>query len=311
MATALGKRKLRAQEQEPAVSQEEAQAIFRRHFEAQFAPLEVSSPIALRKETGPVPEVEDLRSDSDSDNDSWAGVSGPESDAGSSATTKAEIIEVVSHTRSPRPLLSDVLSKRESKAYLSSRPPPPSTETGSAATATAAKRKAGAATMDEDAPSLLRNDLELQRLLSESHLFSSLSPGDGAGAMEHTGRNRHLATDLRLAALGSKASIYRQAKMPMAHRKGIVAAAGAREARRRREARENGIVLERPAKGGRAAAAGRKRAGGRAPKRQRPVDAPAVGTLRNGMLKLSRKDISAVQSDGLRAGARGGKKRRR
>ncbi|KAI4866901.1 hypothetical protein F4820DRAFT_234615 [Hypoxylon rubiginosum] len=319
MATVLGKRKTRIQKEkaESAVSQEDAQAIFRRHFEAQFAPLE---PSHATSRAGTGNEIEDLRSDSEDDgsNDSWDGVSGSESDSDASDAA-AEVVEVVTHTGALPTLSNDPLAKRESKAYLSSRIPsslldPSSSTTTTAASAKSAKSKAAA---DEDAPSLLKNDLALQRLLSESHLFAGPGGGGGGGgenggsgnSTEHVGRNRHLATDLRLAALGSKASIYKQAKMPMAHRKGIHAAAEARESRRRREARENGIVLERPT----AAATGgaskgmtrRKRGGG-------DVGAPAVGRLQNGMLKLSRKDIVEIQGDdSRRSGGRGDRKKRR
>ncbi|KAG4222045.1 hypothetical protein PC116_g29479 [Phytophthora cactorum] len=312
MATVLGKRKSRAQKPEPSVSQEDAQAIFRRHFEAQFAPLEESHAAAVSK-PAQVDEPEDLRSDSEDDDDgasedSWDGVSesedGSESESESTParSSTVEVVEVVTHTSKLPTPSTDPLSKRESKAYLSSRVPPSSLDpnaSSSSSPATAAKRKTAT---DEDAPSLLKNDLALQRLLSESHLFSG--PGQNDGSMEHAGRNRHKATDLRLAALGSKSSIFKQAKMPMSHRKGIVAAATARETKRRKEARENGIILERPASG---AVKGKPKAR----KRERAVDAPAVGRLRNGMLKLSRKDIVEIQGDDRRSAGRSGGKRRR
>ncbi|OTB08435.1 hypothetical protein M426DRAFT_183776 [Hypoxylon sp. CI-4A] len=209
MTSVLGKRKARMPKSEPTVSEEDAQAVFRRHFEAQFAPIENSQ--------------------------------------------KAK----------------------------------PTTKQKDA---------------DEDAPSLLKNDLALQRLLSESHLFAG--PGQNEGSMEHAGRNRHLATDLRLSALGSKTSVYKQAKMPMSHRKGIISAAAGRESKRRQEARENGIILERPVNGG-------VKGKSKPRKRDVAVDAPAVGKLRNGMLKLSKKDIAEIQGDDRRSGGKGGGKRRR
>ncbi|KAI1801622.1 hypothetical protein F4811DRAFT_453937 [Daldinia bambusicola] len=316
MPAVLGKRKSRTQKPEPSVSQEDAQAIFRRHFEAQFAPLETSSH-AVSKPAQAADEPEDLRSDSDdaASEDSWDGVSDSDSEAGSESESEStppssstvEVVEVVTHTSKLPALSTDPLSKRESKAYLSSRVPSSSLDpNASSSSAQAAKRKTAT---EEDAPSLLKNDLALQRLLSESHLFSGSGHQRHDGSLEHAGRNRHLATDLRLAALGSKASIFAQAKMPMAHRKGIVAAAAARESKRRKEARENGIILERPAgvkggKGGKPNPTMRKR--------ERAVDAPAVGRLRNGMLKLSRKDIAEIQGDDRRSrGGSGGKRRRR
>jgi hypothetical protein len=85
--------------------------------------------------------------------------------------------------------------------------------------------------------------------------------------------------------MGSKDSIFKQQKMPMSHKKGIVEKAVLREDKRRKEAKENGIVLER--KGGKA-----RRRGG---KREAEVDGPSVGRWKEGMLKLSGKDIRDIQ----------------
>ncbi|KAI0881889.1 uncharacterized protein GGS22DRAFT_196075 [Annulohypoxylon maeteangense] len=301
MATVLGKRKVRPRKEESSINQEDAQAIFRRHFEAQFAPLEQTQPIPRTVQAS---ELEDLRSDSDDASDgSWDGLSGEGSDDelenSSPSTSVAEIVEVVSHTNVLPALSNDPLSKRESKAYLSSRIPSSLLDSSSSTTISTKKRKT---TTDEDAPSLLKNDLALQRLLSESHLFSK--SGHNEGSTEHAGRNRHIATDIRLSSLGSKASIYKQQKMPMAHRKGITAAATSRESKRRKEARENGIILERPISGA-------SKGNTKMRRREKAVDAPAVGRLRNGMLKLSQKDITEIQGHDRRSGGKGGGKRRR
>ena len=191
----------------------------------------------------------------------------------------------------------------------------------------------------KDAPEMLADDLALQRLISESHLLagafalpSSFSTSAGAAATfgaagtsasKHSqpfaaGRLRQRTTDLRIQAVANKAkgdggggdnlvtvsnakdSIFTQHKMPMSMRKGIVAAAAARETKRRQEARESGIVLERPQ-----AVVSKKAA-----KRQRAVDAPAVGVLRGSELKLRDKDIRAIEGPKktLRGG-KGGKRR--
>ncbi|KAI0187719.1 hypothetical protein EV127DRAFT_483152 [Xylaria flabelliformis] len=296
MATVLGKRKLRTQKEGPLISPEEAQAKLAQFFEAQFKPLipTAKSP-SVPDETGDEPA-----SDSDgSGNDSWGGIS--EDDDESSTTST--VIEVVAHTEAYT-TTTNTLDKRESRAWLSSRPPT-STDTSS----TSKIKKVKATTAEEDAPSLLENDLALQRLLSESHLFSSAAvkgggdrdPGD---TTEHVGRNRHLATDLRLSALGSKRSIYKQEKMPMSFRKGIQAAAEGREAKRRREAKENGIVLERPGALGKKAAGKRKGP-------SRAIDAPAVGRMNGGMLRLGKRDIADIEGGGPRKGGTFTKKRRR
>jgi hypothetical protein len=95
--------------------------------------------------------------------------------------------------------------------------------------------------------------------------------------------------------------------MPMAHRKGIIAKQNEKEDKRRQEARENGIILEK--------AKMKKSSGG---KRERGVGAPGVGKFTGGTLKLSKKDISDIEGPrrssagtGRRGGGRGRGKIRR
>ncbi|KAH8158034.1 hypothetical protein CIB48_g10210 [Xylaria polymorpha] len=300
MATVLGKRKSRTQKEGPSISAEEAQAKLARFFEAEFKPL-----IPTAKPTPP-PEIDDepASHSGGSDDGSWGGFSEDEAEDGedSESSTPPTVVEVVSHTEAYT--TANSLDKRESRAWLSSRPPLPT----SASSSTNKKEKT--TTAEEDAPSLLKNDLALQRLLAESHLFSSAVAKGGNGdrdsgdPTEHVGRNRHLATDLRLSALGSKTSIYKQEKMPMSFRKGIQSAAEGRETKRRREARENGIVLERPGALGKKAA-GKRRGPSRA------VDGPAVGRMNGGMLRLGKKDIADIEGGGSRKGDVFAKKRRR
>jgi hypothetical protein len=71
----------------------------------------------------------------------------------------------------------------------------------------------------------------------------------------------------------------------MAHRKGMIAKQSEREAKRRREAKESGIILEK-------AKIEKKSSGG---KRDRGVGAPAVGKFLGGTLKLSKKDIFDIE----------------
>lgn len=132
--------------------------------------------------------------------------------------------------------------------------------------------------MDEHAN--LKKDLALQRLLAESHLLDSSSNTSISGV------NRHKATDLRLQSLGAKFSILKQEKMPMSHRKGIISKQTEREEKRRREARENGIILEK-AKGG---IKGQKEA-----RRDRGIGGPGVGKFSGGTLRLSKKDIFDIE----------------
>ena len=140
----------------------------------------------------------------------------------------------------------------------------------------------------------LKHDLDLQRLLNESHLLEQ------AKGSTDLGTHRHNAMDTLLTSLGSKASLFGQGKMPLAHRKGIVAKAESREALRRKEAQENGIVLE---KFMRSAVQSKG-------KRERGVDAPAVGKFRGGTLRLSKDDIAGIQGPRLPPGRAKGRVRR-
>jgi Domain of unknown function (DUF4602) len=139
----------------------------------------------------------------------------------------------------------------------------------------------------------LKNDLELQRLLKESHLLSRSS----GSTLTHT--HRHKALDLRMQSLGAKSSLFRQAKMPLSHHRGIIAKADQREASRRREAKENGIILEQEI----------KKRGAKKGRRERGVGAPTIGKFKDGTLKLNRRDISEIQ--GPQSSQRVSRKRRK
>lgn len=204
-----------------------------------------------------------------------------------------------------------MMSKREMRAYLSSRPPD-----ATSTDVTRTKQKASGDDDDphnEDSKTLLANDLALQRLISESHILSASNPFNsigssfGGGAANDKsfteGRTRKLTTDLRLQKLGSKESIFKQQKMPMGMRKGINTAKQEREAKRRREAKENGIILETAQKKG----SSKKRSKGRGGV---AVDMPGMGKFRNGELRLSNREVKAVEMEGKRFDS-GGKKRRR
>ncbi|ETS83382.1 hypothetical protein PFICI_05258 [Pestalotiopsis fici W106-1] len=351
MTTVLGKRKSRASvtpkaaapAAKPTISEEEAREIFRRHFEAQFAPLSdnTTKQAAGKKSNGKSREkvkksdeaededVEDMRSsdeDDDDDDDAqegdWDGLSGSDDendeDDRDDEPEEANKIEVVDYTQSNTPKanpLAAALARREAKAYLSSKVPLASVGGSDTGTTTKTKQKTKTPT-EEDSADLVRNDLALQRLLSESHLFN---PTNRSGSLigstvntEHSGRNRHLATDMRVAALsgggGGKgaASIYKQDKMPMSHRKGIEGARRDRESKRRREAKENGIILEKESSGKKSSVGG---GGGGGRRRERAVDAPAVGKMRGGMLRLSKRDVAEINGP-VRSGGKMKKRRR-
>jgi hypothetical protein len=124
----------------------------------------------------------------------------------------------------------------------------------------------------------LKKDLELQRLLKESHLLERPSLTAAPSV------DRDKVNDLRMQALGAKTSLFTQQKMPLAHRRGIEAKAQMQEEMRRKEAQENGVILERASKGKRNDTV----------KRDRAIGTPAIGRFTGGTLKLSRKDINEI-----------------
>ena len=139
----------------------------------------------------------------------------------------------------------------------------------------------------------LKKDLELQRLLKESHLL------DRPNLTATPTVNRDKVMDLRMQALGSKASLFAQHKMPLAHRRGIKAKVVMREEVRRKEAQENGVILEKASKGKQ----------GDTRRRDRGIGTPTVGKFAGGTLKLSRKDLHEI--NGPRQALRGRRKGKR
>lgn len=120
----LGKRKAR---EAPSVSQEDAEAIFRRHFESQFAPIDATplsnEPVESDEEDeGSDTGGEDTgrrQDDSDDDDDEWDGFSedDAEDDGDDDEEEEEDTIEVIDHSKpqAPKPL---AMSKRELKAFM-------------------------------------------------------------------------------------------------------------------------------------------------------------------------------------------------
>lgn len=365
-AAALGKRKRRPaqnvkEDDTGATTLDDAQAIFRKHFEAQFAPIqseesnaadktaasgnETRAGVASEENNSDGDGIEDMRSDSESgEDDEWGGLSAEDDSDGTpvlwtaraplcvlkiqltnifhkdddsdpeqdGAATEPATVEVIDHSK-PLPNATAAqgatMSKREMRAYLSSRPPD---TTSSSSAISKIKQVAGDDAnedpQNEDSRTLLANDLELQRLINESHILSASNPfhhgtgkGANAAATFAEGRTRKLTTDLRLQKLGSKDSILTQRKMPMGMRQGINTARGAREEKRRREAKENGIVLEK------AAPEPKRKKKGRS---DVAVDMPGMGRFSGGELRLNKREVREIEMEGKRMDF-GGKRRRR
>jgi hypothetical protein len=120
--------------------------------------------------------------------------------------------------------------------------------------------------------------------LKESHLL------DPRSSLSLSVQNRHKALDLRLQEVGSKSSLDAQKKMPLVQRKGIARKALGKEVSRRKEAKENGIILENPTK---------KKIKSHE-RRQRSIGAPNVGRFKGGMLKLSKRDVAEIEGPSRR-----------
>jgi hypothetical protein len=97
-----------------------------------------------------------------------------------------------------------------------------------------------------------------------------------------------------LKDLGAKSSISGQEKMPLSHRKGISSKASNREEKRRKDAADNGVVLEKA-----------KFVAKATKPREKSIGGPNVGRFKGGTLKLNAKDLRSIQ------GPRMGDKRRR
>ncbi|KAL5421261.1 hypothetical protein PMIN04_005738 [Paraphaeosphaeria minitans] len=281
MAPALGKRKRITREEleqssrasSPcSVSQnsdgEDMHARFRRAFEAKFAPLKIEP---VRAE---IQKVEEPAEEPEEDTD-WSGISSEDENETSNG------VQVFDHTATELPRTKG--SKSEYRAFMSAKPP-------SLAATTTAKPKAAPKYVKEDdtvEAAHMKNDLELQKLLRESTLLSSNAPtySTRTGNTRESNDARHKLTDLHVQSLGAKKSIFTQKSMPMSHRKGISAKTKMRDYKRRVEAKENGITLEKEQKV-------RKSVG----KRDRGVGAPSVGKFKGGTLTLSKKDLRGLTS---------------
>ncbi|CCC12053.1 unnamed protein product [Sordaria macrospora k-hell] len=233
-------------------------------------------------------------------------------------------VMVVDYSTDPSKVDTAKMSKKELKAYLSSKPPNAILDSASSQTAKSKKDKDGAD--GDDSAAFLANDLALQRLIAESHILSAAGgnashylSSAAAETEKNTrafaeGRIRKKTTDMRMQALGAKGSVLEQEKMPMNMRKGINKAAETYEQKRRREARENGVILEKASgKGGKSGGGGR--GGGKKRGGDRAVDMPGIGKMRGAQLTISAREIRSMEASsgpGGRGGrgGRGGKEKR-
>lgn len=273
-----------------------SQDIFRKYFEAQFQPLDLPpSQQAGSTQANSDEEIEEDDSEIEQSVDSdWDGLSGDEEEGGA--------VEVVEH-KDVQVASDEVMDKKARKAFLVGFLGLEDLEfkltglqKGKLPSEDALKEKPTSKPSkeeQEDDTHNLKHDLALQRLLKESHLL------EDASDLAPTGKNRLRALDLRMQSLGAKSSLYKQEKMPSSHRIGIKTKAAQKEEKRRREAKENGIILEKPSK------VSKSNTG----RRERGVGGSSIGKFSGGTLNLSKRDLQSMSTPKARSGK--GKKGRR
>lgn len=287
MAPQLGKRKritreelerpTRSRSSSAEPNNEDMQELFRRAFEKKFKPLDIE-PKKPKAEKAPLVEEEEDEDDEDNESD-WSGLSDDE-------TNKVEVIEYKDATHDS----NEEASKAAKRAFMSSKPPTTAAPTHSKGVV---KKKTDDTDTAETAN--LKNDLALQKLLRESHLLSASSSGASTPTLTTSGITRHKSMDLHLQSLGAKGSVFTQKKMPMAQRKHMIQKARLTEEKRRHDAREAGVILEREQRLG---------TKDKEKKRERGVGGPSIGKFRGGTLSLSKKDVRSITGG---PGSQGGK----
>jgi hypothetical protein len=254
----------------------EIQEIFRKHFEDTFRPLNIA-PV----DNGAV-EADEHSDEENEESTEWSGFTADEE----------PVVEVVDHG-SLNTQAHHIKPGASAHSFMSFKPPTPKSDPSRQRTGASGASRKYASDSESEAEALnLKNDASLQQLLRESHLL------DPSVSLTPSGVNRHKALDLRLQAAGSKVSVFEQQKMPMSHRKGIIAKRASLDSKRRQRAKEEGVILEKPAM--------KKKKIGR---RERGVDGPSVGKLRGSTLILSRKDVGNIR--GPKTSRAGTKRRRR
>lgn len=188
-----------------------------------------------------------------------------------------------------------------------------------------------------DDPENLQNDIELNRLLQESHILANKLEHSGAELTLQTidyenptgnARARILDHRMRKAAelnLSSNGLPKKLEKMPMSMRKGMIKAREARVAKYEEEAREAGIVLSKVRKGqlrdlnaGKGTTASSDRLGTGIPKkkpskRDYGLKINNVGKVTRNGVHVSEREIARINDSDMRGskGRRGGKGGRR
>ncbi|KAF3923744.1 hypothetical protein ABW20_dc0108931 [Dactylellina cionopaga] len=275
----------------PSTSRSAIDDIFRRHFESKFGAVELTpvasqlkeskkssrknrddddSPLSLDDDLSASSQAEDTDSDIIGDEDE---VSGREAST-STARPEPEVVTYDFSRRGPPPT-----SKPSRQSFMTSKPP--SSIHSSAINSAKPKNKDDKADPAEEAINL-KNDLALHRLLRESHLLDKETLTHSSGA------NRLKAIESRIQSLGGtplQKLTGAEARIPLHIKKGMARKQAMREDKRKKVARENGIVVAKETKSKKS----------RERKRDAGVGNPSVGKFRKGALVLSRRDVMGMK----------------
>ncbi|RVD90253.1 uncharacterized protein DFL_001228 [Arthrobotrys flagrans] len=264
-------------------NQDAINAIFRANFESKFGSIDIS-PV--------VPQTSNASSEDDDQDDSENDLEDEDSDLNledgdldddmneNDNNPKVEVITYDFSRRGPPPT-----TKPSRRSFMSSKPPT------SSASSTSKPQPTSKLSKSEEAAEVLhlKNDIALRNLLSESHLLDS--------TLSHSNpKNRHKAIESRVIALGGK-PLKQKGNIPMAIQKGMKAKQKSIAEKVKREAKVNGVVMDKESKRAKERRKNKERQERRKGEgRGTGVGHAKVGKFRGGELRLSRRDVAAMMA---------------
>ncbi|KAK6342049.1 hypothetical protein TWF730_001531 [Orbilia blumenaviensis] len=284
-------------------NQDAINAIFRANFEARFGRIDVAPVIpasvddsaaaaagSLKKrrrkdDVSSNEEEEDDDEDEDDDDDDEEDDDDDQNDETTTATTTTapEIISYDFSRRGPPPT-----TKPSPRTFMSSKPPLSSLNTPAKSQSSQQSSKLSKTEAATEALNL-KNDIALHTLLTESHLL------DHKTLTHSTPKNRHKAIESRIVSLGGN-PLKSGGNIPIAIQKGMKAKQRLKEEKFKREAKENGIVVDKESKRAKERRKNKERQERRRGEgRDAGVGHAKVGKFRGGELRLSRRDVAAMR----------------
>ncbi|KAK6522228.1 hypothetical protein TWF281_002795 [Arthrobotrys megalospora] len=279
-------------------------AIFRANFESKFGSIDIS-PVVIpqdskdtssksrsKKQNKPSEVTSDDDNDDDDeeyseDEDIDLDSDGEEEDSDSnndedpSKPPEPEVITYDFSRRGPPPT-----AKPSHRSFMSSKPPSSSSSTQKLTQNPSSKLSKS----EQAAEALnLEHDQALHRLLTESHLLDSTLSHSSA-------KNRHKAIESRIISLGGN-PIKQKGNIPMHIQKGMKLKQRLREEKVKREAKENGVVIDKESKRAKERRKDMERMQRRkGEKRDAGVGHASIGKFRGGELRLSRRDVAGMRA---------------